>query len=153
MNQPTPSVAIEVLTDYSSQDAIDIGQLLPHLSDIFDGSPVSEHVLRDIIASPYHDQLVARNDQGRIVGTATITITMGAAVGRNAWLEDFVVDPTVQGAGIGSRLWDAMIDWCRKRSVHKLGFTSNPTRTAAHAFYLKRGAEIRDTSYFKKTID
>lgn len=143
---------IEILTEYSPADAVALGRLMPHLSDTFDGSPVPEALLRDIIASPYHDQLVARDKQGAIIGTATLTVTMGAAVGRNGWLEDFVVDPTVQGGGIGSQLWDAMIDWCRTHGVHKLGFTSNPTRTAAHAFYLKRGAEIRDTSYFKKEI-
>ena len=149
MNQPT----IEALSTYSDQDAIAIGQLMLHLSDSFDGSPVSKALLSDIIASPYHEQLVARDEQGTIIGTATLTVTMGAGVGRNAWLEDFVVDPTIQGAGIGSRLWDAMIVWCREHGVRKLGFTSNPRRTAAHTFYLKRGAIIRDTSSFKKTID
>lgn len=148
MNQPT----IEALTSYSDEDAAALGRLMPHLSDSFDGSPVVEELLRDIIASPYHEQLVARDETGRIVGTATLTITMGAAIGRNAWLEDFVVDPTAQGGGIGSRLWGAMLDWCRSHSAHKLGFTSNPTRTAAHAFYLRRGAVIRDTSYFKKDV-
>lgn len=143
---------VEILTDYSADDAAAIGRLMPHLNSSFGDSPVSEELLRDIIASPYHEQLVARDETGNIIGTATLTITMGAAVGRNAWLEDFVVDPTAQGAGIGSQLWDAMIDWCRSHDVHKLGFTSNPTRTAAHTFYLKRGAEIRDTSYFKKDI-
>ena len=143
---------IETLTAYSADDAASLGRLMPHLSDAFDGSPVPEALLRDIIASPYHDQLVARDEQGAIIGTATLTVTMGAAVGRNAWLEDFVVDPAIQGAGIGSQLWEAMLDWCRSHEVHKLGFTSNPTRSAAHAFYLKRGAEIRDTSYFKKDI-
>lgn len=149
MNQPT----IEALSTYSDQDAIAIGQLMLHLSDSFDGSPVPKALLSDIIASPYHEQLVARDEQGAIIGTATLTVTMGAGVGRNAWLEDFVVDPTIQGAGIGSRLWDAMIIWCREHGVRKLGFTSNPRRAAAHTFYLKRGAVIRDTSYFKKTID
>lgn len=143
---------IEILTEYSPADAVALGGLMPYLSDKFDGSPVPEALLRDIIASPYHDQLVARDEQGAIIGTATLTVTMGAAVGRNAWLEDFVVDPTVQGGGIGSQLWDAMVDWCRAHGVRKLSFTSNPTRTAAHTFYLKRGAEIRDTSYFKKEI-
>lgn len=151
MNQPTPLITIEALTTYSAEDAADIGRLLPHLSQRFDGSAMSEKVLRDIISSPYHDQLIARDDQGHIVGTATLSIIM-ATDGHNAWLEDFVVDPHVQGAGIGGKLWDAMLEWCRTKDARKLSFTSRPTRTAAHAFYLKRGAEIRDTSYFKKDI-
>ena len=152
MKQPTSALTIEVLTSYSVEDAADIGHILPHLSDAFSGQPVAERLLRDIIDSPFHDQLVARDETGRIIGTATLTVTMGAGVGHNAWLEDFVVDPAIQGKGIGGKLWDAMVDWCRERGVRKLGFTSNPRRTTAHAFYLKRGAEIRDTSYFKKEI-
>lgn len=152
MQEPTPGITIDILSSYSPQDAADIGRLLPFLSDRFTDAPISEQLLRDIIDSPYHEQLVARDQTGHIVGTATVTITMGAAVGRNAWLEDFVVDPSVQGGGIGSRIWDAMIEWCRAHEVRKLGFTSNSRRAGAHHFYLKRGAIIRDTSYFKKDI-
>lgn len=154
MNEPTAATTtIEILTTCDPHDAAAIGALLPHLSTNFTDAPIAAPLLQDIIASPYHDQLVARDTSGRIVGTATLTVTMGAAVGRNAWLEDFVVDPELQGSGIGGKLWDQMLEWCRDHDVKNLGFTSNPTRRAAHAFYLKRGAVIRDTSYFKKSID
>ena len=153
MNQPTPNTLIETLTQYSESDAADIGRLLAHLGSSFDGQPVSEATLRDIIESPYHDQIVARNESGNIIGTCTASITMGAGVVRSAWLEDFVVDPNTQGLGIGSKLWDALIDWCRAHSAGKLEFTSRPTKEAAQHFYLKRGAEVRDTNHFRKIID
>ncbi len=126
---------------------------MPHLSTSFTDRPTSEELLRAIIDSPYHDQLVARSADGTIIGAATLTTTMGVGAGRGVWLEDFVVDPTVQGAGVGGRLWDAMIAWCRTHQADKLCFTSRPSRTAAQAFYLKHGAIIRDTNFFKKTIE
>lgn len=144
---------IEILQEFSEKDAAEIGRLLPYLSTSFSSDPVSEELLRSIIESPYHDQLVARNESGDIIGAATLSVIYGAGAGRNAWLDDFVVDPNIQGAGIGSQLWDAMIEWCKTHHAGKLGFTSNPSRAAAHAFYLKRGAIIRDTNYFKKTIE
>lgn len=153
MNQPTPDISIETLTQYSDPDAADIGHLLAHLSNTFDGQPVGENTLRSIIESPYHDQLVARDKSGKIIGTLTISQTMGAGVVRKAWLEDFIVDPSLQGAGVGSKLWDALLDWCRDHDVHQLDFTSRPTKEAAQHFYLKRGAIIRDTNYFRKIID
>lgn len=153
MNQPTPDITVEALTTYAPEDAAAIGRLLPFLSESFSGEPVDQQVLHDIIASPYHDQLVARTSSGTIIGTLTISMTMGAGVLRKAWLEDFVVDPGVQGGGVGSKLWDAMIDWCLGRGIHKLDFTSHPTKEAAQHFYLKRGAVVRDTNYFRKTID
>lgn len=110
---------------------------------------MSEPLLRTIIASPHHDQLVARDEAGRIVGTATLSIIMGAGVNTKAYLEDFVVDPEVRGAGIGGKLWEAMLDWAREHGANKLNFTSSAQK-GAQAFYLKRGAVIRDTNYFKK---
>lgn len=152
MSTPTHDLTIESLVAYSPKDAATIGKLLSHLSESFSGDPVPEQTLTDIIESPYHEQLVARDELGSIVGTATVSVTFGAGVGCNAWLEDFVVNPEIQGMGIGSRLWDAIIDWCREKNVQKLGFTSRASRTAAQAFYLKHGAVIRDTNYFKKDI-
>lgn len=152
MNQPAKQVIIEVLDHYSEQDAIDIGQLLPRLSKKFSGEPIAKDLLEAIIASAYHDQLVARDSSGHVIGIASLTIKMGAAIGREALLEDFVVDPALQGGGIGGKLWDFMIEWCQDHGIRKMNFTSNPERQAAHAFYLKRGAVIYDTSYFKKDI-
>lgn len=152
MNQPHSNATVEALSNYSEKDAVEIGKLLTHLSSRFDGSPVSEQTLQDIIKSPYHAQLVARDQQDKIIGAATLTITMGAGVVRKCWLEDFVVDPTAQGSGVGGKLWEAMINWCKQNKVQEMSFTSNPRREAAHGFYLKRGAEVYDTHFFKKSI-
>jgi ribosomal protein S18 acetylase RimI-like enzyme len=129
-----------------------MGHLLTSLSDTFDGSPISEQTLRNIIESPFHDQLVARDETGTIIGMLTVSITIGAGVHRGAWLEDFVVDQSTQGTGVGSKLWDVLLEWCRSHDAHKLDFTSRPTKVAAQQFYLKRGAVVRDTNYFRVTI-
>ena len=153
MNRPQSDITVNTLTAYSFEDAAAIGRLLPFLSDSFSGDPIDRQLLTDIIASPYHDQLVARSTDGTIVGALTVSLTMGMGVVHKAWLEDFIVDPNLQGAGVGSKLWDALLDWCRDHDVHQLDFTSRPTKEAAQHFYLKRGAIIRDTNYFRKIID
>ena len=140
-------ITIERLTTYSSQDAADIGKLLPTLSARFSDNPVDEQLLCEIIDSPHHEQIVARED-GRIIGTATLSITIGTGAGRKAYLEDFVVDPNTQGTGIGSAIWDEIISWCTKREV-SLFFTSNAQKQAAHRFYISHGAIIRDTTVFQ----
>lgn len=152
MNQPPSPYRVEALNSYSESDAAQIGKLLASLSDKFDGSPISGQLLRNIIDSPYHEQLIARSSEGVVVGAATLNIIMGAGIGRKAWLDDFVVDPSLQGSGVGSLMWDAMIEWCKLHNIAMLSFTSNPKRVAAHRFYLKRGAEIYETDYFKKAI-
>lgn len=152
MDHFVPNTTIEVLTAYSLDDATTIGRLLSILSESFSGQPVDEQVLTDIITSPHHDQLVVRDATGKIVGTLTVSLTMGAGVTRKAWLEDFIVDPTTQGMGVGSKLWDAVIVWCQDHRVKQLCFTSRPSRTSAHDFYTKRGAITYDTTFFKKAI-
>ena len=152
MKEPTSESTVEILINVLSKDALELGRLLPHLSQRFSGKPISHELLQTIVDSPFHDQFVVRNSDRIIVGAATISVVIGSGVGMNAHLEDFVVDPTVQNLGIGKKLWDEIISWCEEKKVNTLKFTSNPSRVNAHAFYLKHGAVIRNTSNFSKTI-
>lgn len=149
MSSETSPVIVERLSAYTEQDAIDMGQLLPHLSDKFDDTPIDKDWLEQVIASPYHDQIVARAD-GKIVGAATMNVLFVAGMGQTGYLESLVVDPTLRGRGIGDSIWQAIDAWCREKNV-RLEFTSNPKREAAHRFYTKHGAVIRDTAVFRYT--
>lgn len=140
-------VIVERLKAYSYKDAREIGRLLPFLSENCSGEPVPEALLREIIDSAHHEQLVARY-KGEIVGTATLTLLLGPAVKKMGYLEDFVTNPSLRGHGIGGALWEEMMAWCRQNDV-PLTFTSRPHRVDAHRFYKAHGAEVRDTTVFK----
>jgi GNAT superfamily N-acetyltransferase len=144
-------VIVERLTEYSEVDAAGIGRLMPFLSERLSGNPVDEALLRAIISSPYHEQLVARLN-GTIVGVATMNLLMGPGANREGYLEDFVTDPDVRGQGIGGKVWNSMIEWCLEYGVD-FSFTSRATRDAAHSFYLNHGAEIRDTTAFHVSVN
>ncbi|MDB5184012.1 MAG: putative acetyltransferase [Candidatus Saccharibacteria bacterium] len=139
-------LAVERLRSYSPQDAAEIGQLLHILSPKFPNAPPSDDLLRAIIDSPLCEQLVARLD-GKIVGIATLSTTVGVGVGHKAYLEDFVVNPVLQGHGVGTAIWNEITIWCREKNI-KLHFTSNAKREEAHRFYLKHGANVYDTVVF-----
>jgi len=153
MNEPTKNVSVEALGHYSESDAAMLGALLAELSSQFSGEPVEESTIRNIIESPSHDVLVARLQDGTIVGTATLSIIRGIGAGTNAYLEDFIVSEHHRGQGISDQLWQAVLDWCSIHQLGKLAFTSRPERAAAHRFYLKHGATVRDTSAFVKIIE
>ena len=108
--------------------------------------------LEVVIAAENQTLLLARLD-GKVVGMATLALLVGPIAGRKIYLDDFVTDPSVQGKGVGSRLWDAMLSWGRQHGATKLTFTSNPKRQAAHRFYLHKGATIYNTTVFEKTIE
>jgi GNAT superfamily N-acetyltransferase len=142
-------VHVERLQEYTPEDAAGIGRLMPFLSDKFSGEPIDQELLETIINSPYHDQIVARLE-GRIVGAATLSLVIGAAAGRKGYLEDFIADPAIQQQGVGTKIWQELLTWCKEREVD-LSFTSHPSRKPAHDFYRSR-AKIYDTTVFKVDV-
>ena len=141
---------IQRLTQYDSKTADRIRELLIQLSRSGkDRGEIPREWFDDLIASPSHDMLLALDDNDEILGIATLSIIMGPIVRRVAYLEDFVTDADHRGQGVGSQLWDAMLDWAREKHCTELCFTSGHGREAAQQFYLRKGAEIYDTNYFR----
>jgi len=144
-------VIVGKLETYSEADAIGIGRLMPFLSERLSSEPMDEELLRTIIESPHHDQLVAKLD-GQIVGAATMNLLMGPGANKQGYLEDFVTDPELRGHGIGDKVWQSMLSWCKEQGVD-LSFTSRQSREDAHRFYLNHGAAVRDTTVFHVSIE
>ena len=141
---------IEPLTKYDKDTANRIRELLIQLSRSGkDRGEIPEAWFKDLIKSDSHDMLLAYDDEGTIIGIATLSIIMGPIVRKIAYLEDLVTDSNMRGQGIGSALWDAMIDWAKAKNCTELNFTSGHGREAAQEFYKKRGAEIYDTNFFR----
>jgi GNAT superfamily N-acetyltransferase len=89
------------------------------------------------------------NQVGPIVGIATLSIIMGPIVRKVAYLEDFVTDESYRGKGVGSALWNAILEWSKQKGCTELTFTSGQGREAAQKFYQNRGATIYDTNFFR----
>jgi len=141
---------IELLTKYDAKTANRVRELLIQLSRSGkDRGEIPKEWFDALIASDSHDMLLAIDDSGTVQGIATLSIIMGPIVRRVAYLEDFVTDASVRGQGVGSKLWDAMLDWARDKHCTELCFTSGHGREAAQAFYFHKGAKIYDTNYFR----
>lgn len=144
---------ITTLKEYTPETANRIRELLIQLSRSGkDRGEIPEQWFKDLISSDYHDMLIATDDNNKIIGIATLSIIMGPIVRKIAYLEDFVTDESVRGQGVGDALWQAMLTWAKDKSCTELNFTSGHGREAAQAFYQKRGAEIYDTNFFRKTL-
>lgn len=144
---------ITTLTEYNPSTAQRIRELLIQLSRSGkDRGDIPASWFNDLISSDYHDMLIAYDDNDAIIGIATLSIIMGPIVRRTAYLEDFVTDQNYRGQGVGSALWDAMLDWARSKDCTELNFTSGQGREAAHAFYKHKGATIYDTNFFRYSL-
>lgn len=143
---------VRVLDAYTPEVAERVRELLVQLSRSGkDRGEIPREWFEELIASPYHDMLIAE-DEGQVVGIATLSVKMGPITRKNAYLEDFVTDGNVRGKGVGSALWDAMLDWAREKGCRELEFTCGNGREAAQAFYKKKGAEVYDTNFFRKSL-
>ena len=143
---------ITKLEKYTPETANQIRQLLIQLSRSGkDRGEIPQEWFDELITSPYHDMLIAVEDN-KIIGIATLSIHMGPIIRKNAYLEDFVTDQTVRGKGIGSALWDAMLDWAKEKGCHNLEFTCGNGREASQQFYKNHGATIYDTNFFRRQV-
>lgn len=143
---------ITKLEKYTPETADQIRKLLIQLSRSGkDRGEIPQEWFDELITSPYHDMLIAVEDD-KIIGIATLSIHMGPIIRKNAYLEDFVTDQTVRGKGIGSALWDAMLDWAKEKGCHNLEFTCGNGREASQQFYKNHGATIYDTNFFRRQV-
>ena len=157
-------IEVKRLTKYDEKIAAEMGKLAVSLSSKDPGTPIDKKWMEDIIASPWHDQLLAFDDD-KLVGMATMSIVMGSHIGRyksdgdvvredigrNAYLEDLVVSKECQGKGVGGVLWDAIVAWGREKKARRLEFSSSgqEKKGSAVGFYLHKGAKIRETNFFR----
>ena len=145
-------IAVKRIYKYSENLAVELGKLLTSLSEKMTGNPVHKESVERILASNCHELFVAY-DGDNIVGASVLSLVMGIDEnfknGPNAYLESFVVDSNCQGKGVGQKIWNEMLTWCKEKGVNKLEFTSNAKRHSAHEFYRKNGATIYDTCFFQ----
>lgn len=143
---------IERLTQYTPEVGEAVRGLLVELSRSGrDRGEIPKEWFLEVIDSPYHDLILAKNGE-QILGMAVVSVTMGAIVRKNVYLEDFVVTSEARGQGIGTLIWDEIIRWGLEKGATDLEFTSGEGREAAWKFYQDKGAEIYKTNFFRKEL-
>ncbi len=160
-------IKIIAVTEYNKTVADRIRQLLIQLSRSGkDKGEIPQQWFEQLISSPWHDLLLAvesAEDSNvkqdlpvlpeQILGMASVSVVFGAGISKNAYLEDFVVDQSARGKGIGNLLFNAYEDWAREKGCKSLEFTCGQGREAAQQFYRDHGAATYDTNFFRKKLD
>lgn len=102
-----------------------------------------------VVADPSTRLLVASD--GRPLGMLTL-ITARTVGGLHILIEDFVVDETHRGLGIGRQLIDAALAAADARHGRSVELTSAPARIAANNLYRALGFVRRDTNVYEYTL-
>jgi ribosomal protein S18 acetylase RimI-like enzyme len=123
--------------------------LLPQLT----GAPstLDASGLAAIVAEPGGRLLIARDESGRIVGTATLS-TYRSPTAWRAHIDDVVVDSGARGQGIGEALTAEAIRLARELGADQVDLTSSPRREAANRLYQRLGFEQRTTNAYRLVL-
>jgi ribosomal protein S18 acetylase RimI-like enzyme len=139
-------VRIEEATEVSDELVSAFRGLVPQLSS---SSPPPEAVeLKEIVSSSATRLLVARDDDGSIVGSLTLVL-FRIPTGVRAWIEDVVVDEKARGRGAGEALTREAMRMATEAGARTVDLTSRPTREAANRLYERIGFEERETRVYR----
>ena len=142
-------IEIGPMTEYDGEVAEAMGKLRQQLSKRHDGSAIEREKIEELIESPYHDILIALDDD-KVVGMAIVSIVL-STLDRNVYMEDLVVDSECRGKGVGGMLLEAVKDWGRQKGCRSLEFTSSnrEKKVGAKDFYESHGAMLRETDFYR----
>lgn len=95
--------------------------------------------------------LIARNEEGKIVGTASLykTTLFARTVGH---VEEVIVDVSTRGQGVGRELMQRLIEEAKRLGISRLFLTSHPSRVEANQLYQKLGFEKHDTNPYRMDV-
>jgi GNAT superfamily N-acetyltransferase len=131
----------------------DLPELLPLMRgycDFYEVSPSDDALLamsRTLIADPELEglQLIARDDDGRAVGFATIFWTWSTlSASRLGVMNDLFVAETARGGGAANELIAACAERCRERGATSLDWQTARDNLRAQAVYDRVGATRDD---------
>jgi len=138
----------------------DLPELLPLMRgycDFYEVDPSDEALVemsRALIADPAKEglQVIARDDDGRAVGFATIFWTWSTlSASRVGVMNDLFVDVSARGSGVAEDLIDACAERCRERGVTELDWTTAHDNQRAQKLYDRIGAR-RDARWLDYSL-
>ena len=140
---------IEIASVASPELVSAMQRLIPQLSS--SNPPPTLSQLHEVISSESADVFVATNDDGTVLGTATL-VAFRIPTGMRAWIEDVVVDEAARGQGVAAALTNTMLERARERGCVSVDLTSRPSREAANRLYVRLGFEQRTTNVYRYTL-
>ncbi len=139
-------VSVEVATEVTDELVSMFATLVPQLSS--SSSPPDAGQLAEIIDAPSTSVLLARDGEGRLLGTLTLAVFRIPTAAR-AWIEDVVVDSSARGKGVATALVSEAVRLAERKGARTVELTSRPSREAANRLYRSLGFEPRETNVYR----
>ncbi|GMV34012.1 MAG: GNAT family N-acetyltransferase [Chloroflexi bacterium] len=124
-------------------------RLVPQLTS--NNPPPTQGELVALIQEPSSTLLLARADDGGIVGALNLTVYR-VPTGVRSIIEDVIVDTSARGRGVGQALMKRAIELAKEKGAKNIALTSNPARAAANRLYVKLGFKKRETNAYQLNL-
>ncbi len=143
-------MSVERATQASQELLEALRRLLPQLSP--GRPPPTTAELKELMAAHGSTLLLARDEDGHIVGTLTLVVFRTTTELR-ARIEDVVVEESARGKGLGEALVREALRLARERGARSVNLTSRPDREAADRLYARVGFEQHDTNVYSFELE
>ena len=127
--------------------------------DFYEVEPSDDDLLalaRALLAEPERHgvQLIARDDDGRAVGFATVYWTWSTLKAREIGvMNDLFVSPEARGGGLAEALIAACAELCRERGAAELGWQTAKDNHRAQAVYERVGGRRAEWVDYSLPVD
>ena len=130
-----------------------VSELLALMKELTTNVTVTTEMLENAVQSPTSHLFAAINDEGRIVGCASLCV-FDSPTGRKASVEDVVVHSSCRGQHVGRDLMEYLIAYAKRELKEvDLHLTSNPQRIVANELYKSLSFVKRDTNAYSMKIE
>jgi GNAT superfamily N-acetyltransferase len=142
-----PRVSAHLIRPVAEEDLPDLLPLMRAYCEFYEVAPSDADLLamaRVLIADPEREglQLLARDDDGRAVGFATVFWTWTTlSASRLGVMNDLFVAPDARGSGVADELIEACAERCRERGAGSLEWQTARDNHRAQAVYARVGGE------------
>lgn len=132
---------LPAILDLYAQPGVDDGARLP--------IEQAQTIFAKMMTYPFYKLFVVQLSEGPIMATYTLLVMENLAhMGKpSAVVEQVMVAPDQQGAGLGRMMMAHAVDVARAHGCYKLALSSNIKRDAAHKFYDVLGFERHGYSF------
>jgi GNAT superfamily N-acetyltransferase len=93
-------------------------------------------------------KIFVADDNGKLIGLATLYFLPNI---RHGWhrghIEDFFITATSRSKGVGTQLFAAIKEYCRKKNIHVIKLDSEKDLLTSHAFYEKNGGTFTEKMF------
>ena len=143
-------IRVEECDEVTDELVAAMARLIPQLSS--SSPPPGAVELAELVGSDACHLLLARDEQGDILGSMTLVV-FRIPTGVRAWIEDVVVDGEARGRGVGEALNRRALELAAELGARTVDLTSRPSREAANRLYQRLGFVLRETNVYRYSGD